>query len=205
MTTMLLLAVISLLALSAHVANGAACDPPCTATETCEQVFNSQAYFCVSPGAAAACNPPCTAAEVCKQVFNSEAYHCEAAATSSSTTPTASSGNATTAASPTAATPSTGAAESAGGDGLSGGREPMLLANADAPKAAPLMHASRLLVIRSGLRALHGGMVLRTSQPVSALGRAAAQRAKAVSILDAIEPRNLSWPLRRMQWQPCSV
>ena len=119
-------AVVLLLLAAAPLALADSCDPPCSSTQTCQQVFNSAAYECTedTSDASSACDPACAAAEVCKQVFNSDAYECVAADTGAVTAPApaAYQTNATGTASPVSATDSPAAASSSGGgSGLSGG------------------------------------------------------------------------------------
>ena len=115
-----------LLLASAPLALADSCDPPCSSTQTCQQVFNSAAYECSddTSDASSACDPACTAAELCKQVFNSDAYECVAADSTavSSPAPDAFQTNATGTASPVTATDAPDSASSSGGgSGLSGG------------------------------------------------------------------------------------
>ncbi len=119
-------AIIVVLLAAAPLALADSCDPPCSSTQTCQQVFNSAAYECTedTSEASSACDPACAAVEVCKQVFNSDAYECVAADTGavSAPAPDAYPTNATGTASPVTATDSPAAAfSSGGGSGLSGG------------------------------------------------------------------------------------
>jgi hypothetical protein len=147
MTTMLLFAVLTLLTTSVPVAQAAACEPPCSSTQTCQQVFNSQAYECVD--STTACEPACTAAEVCKQVVNSQAYECVAIAAASATAPTASPGDESMAISPTTASPAVGATESGRGSGLSSARRSMLLSQ---EQYYVLMHHASCMHMLKGWR-----------------------------------------------------
>ncbi len=119
-------AIVLLLLAPAPLALAASCDPPCSSTQICQQVFNSAAYECTEAisDASSACEPVCAAAEVCRQVFNSDAYECLTAGTGAvlAPAPDAYRTNATGTASPVTARDLPAAASSSGGgSGLSGG------------------------------------------------------------------------------------